>query len=114
MSPKSTHIEHTASAAADHDAGLHANIRECAEQWRQSLALDAEAISALRLGNLSEAKELTKRHDQASSKASELEWKVIRDTDANTTDGHAAKLNMVTGSSFDLEDLIEIAWFARS
>jgi hypothetical protein len=111
MSPKSIRpVKHTASAAADPDAGLYANIRECAEQWRRALAFDAEALKALQLGNLLEAKELTKRHDQASSKASELEWNVIRETDATTADGHAAKCRMVASSGFDLEDLVEIAW----
>ena len=99
------------SSLQNPDAELFAKIDYCANLWHQSLALDEQVLTARRLVNLSEAKELTKRHDQAIRGASKLELEILCDTAAVVTvDGHAAKVDLVAGSSFDSEDLIAIAW----
>jgi hypothetical protein len=91
------------------DASLFKKIERVAELWRETLLLDEAQRTARRQGNLSEKKELEDRHDQLVDRICALEWEVVY-TDAFTAEGHAAKIQMVAGSSLDPEDLIEIAW----
>jgi hypothetical protein len=91
------------------DATLFHKIDRVAELWRETLLLDEAQRTARRQGNLSEKKQLEARHDQILDKVCALEWEVIH-TDAVTAEGHAAKIQMVADSSFDPEDVIEIAW----
>jgi hypothetical protein len=91
------------------DASLFKKIGCVADLWRQTLLLDEAQRTARRQGNLSEKKELEARHDQLVDSICSLEWEVVY-THAVTAEGHAAKIQMVAGSSFDPEDLIEIAW----
>jgi hypothetical protein len=91
------------------DASLFKKIDRVADMWRQTLLLDEAQRTALRQGNLTEKKELEARHDQLVDRICALEWEAVY-TDAVSTEGRAAKIQMVADSGFDPEDLTEIAW----
>jgi hypothetical protein len=75
----------------------------------ESAKLDEASLMARRMGELSRADDLRRRCDETFNRACGLQWELLH-KDAKSAEGHAAKIRMVSGSSFDPEDLIRIAW----
>jgi hypothetical protein len=92
------------------DAGLLRFIEKYHALADEAQQLDNDAMEAeRRVGGSSTATELHRRHDRIFDQACSLQWELVY-KEPKTVEGHRAKVAMVQSSSFDIEDLIIIAF----